>query len=245
MRTSRTGSLISASTGRDGFSLVELLVVIGIIGVLTGLVLATVGRVRGQADRVKCAAQLQQLGAAFSSFSNDHKGWLPVWSGWHVYPPGSSPEDDPGESWTEQLAPYYVVPDSPVYSCPSFDGQVVTYFMSARWSASKGRRSMRTSEIRLPAQFVFSGDMTNRDLYAPPYGQARFRRSNDCDPDDSSAPCASFPEGGGYLTHRSGNNVLFADLHVQSFRQFEPAAMTFDAYAMRPWSDVRSPDILP
>lgn len=242
MRMSRPGSLSHGHTGCGGFSLVELLVVIGVITVLTGMVLATVGRVRGQAEQVKCAAQLQQLGAAFLSYSAEHKGWLPLWSGWHVYPPDPFGQDEPGEAWTEQLAPYYVSPNSPAYTCPSFDGPAVTYFLSARWAASQGRQSMKLSEFKIPAQFVLSGDTTNRDLYATPYGTAKNRFSNDCDPDDSEAPCAMFArEDGGFLMHKSGNNILFADLHVQAFRSFDRTRMTFDAKAMRPWEDVQPP----
>jgi prepilin-type N-terminal cleavage/methylation domain-containing protein len=232
---------VSRQFSPRGFSLVELLVVIGIIAVLLGLLLPTLGRVRDNANGVKCAAQLQQLGAAFVSYANAHKGWLPAWSGWHVYPPGS-PQDEPGEAWTEQLAPYYVPPDSPAYTCPSFDGPVVTYFLSGRWSGSQGRQSMKLTELQLPSQFVLSGETTNRHLYAPPYGQAKYRFSNDVDPDDSNAPCAVFPgDNGGFLMHKSGNNILFGDLHAQAFRRFDPTAMTFDAKAMRPWVDVQPP----
>jgi prepilin-type N-terminal cleavage/methylation domain-containing protein/prepilin-type processing-associated H-X9-DG protein len=246
MRISRSGSLTYGRTGRGGFSLVELVVVIAVITVVAGMVLATVSRARGQAEQVKCSAQLQQLGAAFATFSIAHKGWLPAWSGWHVYPPGSSGEDEPGESWTEQLTPYYVPPDSPVYTCPAFQGPVVTYFMSGRWSASQSRRSMKLSELKFASLFVLSGDMTNRHLYIPPYGQAKFRRSNDSDPDDSNAPCTVFPrDDGGFLMHKSGNNILFGDLHVQALRAYDPTAVTFDAREMKRWDDVLPPPDVP
>ena len=116
---------------------------------------------------------------------------------------------------------------------------MVTYFLSGRWSGSQGRQSMRLAQVRLTAQFVLSGENTNRALYAPPYGGAENRHSNDCDPDDFNAPCAAFPGGdSGFLMHKGGNNLLFADLHVDAFQKFDPTAMTFDATSMRPWVDV-------
>ena len=239
MRMSRSGSLTYGRTGRGGFSLVELLVVIGIITVLAGMVLATVGRVRGQADQVKCAAQLHQLGLALAAYANANKGCLPEWSGWHAFPNRSAADDDPGESWTERLVPFHVPPDSPGYTCPSFREPVVTYFLSARWAASQRRRSMKMTEVRLAAQFVLGGETTNLNMFPKPYGRAVGRLSSDCDQDDALARGCSFPgEDGGFLAHKGGNNLLFADLHVQAFRHADPAAMTFAPDRLAAWDKV-------
>ncbi|EIP97125.1 prepilin-type N-terminal cleavage/methylation domain-containing protein [Opitutaceae bacterium TAV1] len=56
-----------------GFTLVELLTVIAIIGILAMLVIATVGRVRQQANRVTCASNLRQIGIAMQLYMNDRK----------------------------------------------------------------------------------------------------------------------------------------------------------------------------
>jgi prepilin-type N-terminal cleavage/methylation domain-containing protein/prepilin-type processing-associated H-X9-DG protein len=59
------------------FTLVELLVVIGIIAILLALLMPTFSRAREQAQSVACLSNLRQLGSAILMYTNDNKGWFP------------------------------------------------------------------------------------------------------------------------------------------------------------------------
>jgi prepilin-type N-terminal cleavage/methylation domain-containing protein/prepilin-type processing-associated H-X9-DG protein len=86
--------------GRRAFTLVELLVVIGIIAVLVAILLPVLAGARKQSERTKCLAALQQLGHGFMLYAANNQGAWPMqrllWSS------GGTRE----RRWYDFLSPY-------------------------------------------------------------------------------------------------------------------------------------------
>ena len=59
------------------FTLVELLVVIGIIALLIALLMPALSAAKSQANTIKCASNLHALGHAMQQYANDYKGRIP------------------------------------------------------------------------------------------------------------------------------------------------------------------------
>jgi len=62
---------------RNAFTLVELLVVIGIIALLISMLLPALNKAREQAKRAACASNIRQIGQLWHMYANDHKGFFP------------------------------------------------------------------------------------------------------------------------------------------------------------------------
>ncbi len=85
---------------RRAFTLVELLVVIGIIAVLVGILLPTLNKARESGRQAQCLSNLKQIATATVLYCNDYKGYFPAASGQGAgWREGGPTGNDPTTQW--------------------------------------------------------------------------------------------------------------------------------------------------
>jgi len=96
---------------RSYFTLLELMVVVGIIAILTSILLPALKKIRGKADETICSSNLKQLGLAMAFYVQDNNDWLPMYR----YPPRSA--DWRVQYWPRDFAEY--AQKHQLFYCPS------------------------------------------------------------------------------------------------------------------------------
>ncbi|MDF3129624.1 type II secretion system protein [Kiritimatiellaeota bacterium B1221] len=204
---------------KQGFTLIEMLVVIAIIALLASIMIPAVSKTKQKADAVKCMHNLNQIGLAVTQYTMAHNEKLPVSN-------ETSSGNDP-RGWRLVIAPYLGLDTSQwwadnvlttsVFRCPSFKrgpghnarwdgGYGWNYrYMGHRTNSTGYSERQKMYTIPNPAETVLVADTTEGKDTATDYKIAYLYR----------------PTGGGGAPtpavgtrHRNGINILWADMHV-------------------------------
>jgi prepilin-type processing-associated H-X9-DG protein/prepilin-type N-terminal cleavage/methylation domain-containing protein len=218
---------------RPAFTLVELLVVLGIIGALCGLLLPALARARDGGRAVACLGNLRQMAAAAAAYVADYQGSYPV-----AYYDAVTPTGTVYYAWdlttiAETGKPVRVVPGllwggrraggagaERVQQCPSFEGGAnwlvdpytgynynTSYVGHGQWEAVPA--PARATQVARPAETALFGD----GQWAG--GANKFMRAPFPSPGDESF-AGRWAGTQGYR-HRGRTNVAFCDGHAESW----------------------------
>lgn len=222
-----------------GFTLVELLVVIGIISVLIAMLLPALSKARNAATTLVCQSRLRQVMQATQMYTSENKGIMP-----HEYA-NAGDGDFNGAYWYVQLAPYLGISrgNSPGYyrvlerrvpnalECPipnpvAVNAEYMTYgYLIQFWYTSQtpyvpygvppSNAFRKLTQIKSPAGKIIFRDVSGNDwIYQQPYTW------NDWALFGKHGRTVPVKDMGG-IYHAAGEtfNAAFADGHVENIRE--------------------------
>jgi prepilin-type processing-associated H-X9-DG protein/prepilin-type N-terminal cleavage/methylation domain-containing protein len=125
IRVSAPARLAATTPSLGAFTLMELLVVIGIVGILAALLLPAIALVKAQARSATCKNHLRQMGMALQLYVQDNQSRYPLYACLSAPAARSLKEGDNSELWLGKLLPYYPVKwTDPAYHCPGYKGSI-------------------------------------------------------------------------------------------------------------------------
>ncbi|MEM0913039.1 MAG: type II secretion system protein [Planctomycetota bacterium] len=89
------------------FTLIEVLVVLGVIAILVLILMPVLAGSRSEAKRVECLSHLRSLHVGFELYAADHDGWVP--------------DEDSPYTWDALIQPYIAEEREYVWACPEDD----------------------------------------------------------------------------------------------------------------------------
>ena len=102
---------------RRYFTLIELLMVVGVIAILAGLLMPALSKARSRGNKIACRSNLRQIGLAIQSYTDDYKNVFP-----RVAVMKSIETDPEIPTIQEVLAQQLGGENSKVFRCPSDRG---------------------------------------------------------------------------------------------------------------------------
>ncbi|MCC6423287.1 MAG: DUF1559 domain-containing protein [Phycisphaerales bacterium] len=102
------------------FTLVELLVVIGIIALLISILLPALNKAREAAKKIQCASNMRQVALAIRLYAQDNRQWMP---------PGLSSDSIYGGNGSDYTAPIHILGNS----MSSYSGLTLLFPYPYRW----------------------------------------------------------------------------------------------------------------
>jgi len=198
-----------AGTQRAAFTLVELLVVIGLIAILIAMLMPALAKARAQANWVKCQSNLRQIGIALQTYANEWRGWM--------FPPKLGAGHPKDQRWPNFVfkPPMY---NPPIMFCPSDVEEPAaehSYILNSHLAEKGIKISSKNLGGKTPSDVVVMGEKTsNRPDYYMDEGES------------FAANVELFRHG-----PRLGSNYLFMDWHVGLLRtrqEFKNASDPWD-----------------
>lgn len=158
--TQKVCSLSKRLSRCRGMSLIEMMIVIGIVAVLAAILTAVAQPALRKARSAKCLSNLKQIGALMLQYANEHNGALAT--------PGNSSDTNLAASWTTALGDYSVALKSDVLICPSDPdpnkkANGYSYAMNGLLdqgfdTGNKVYQPLRLTSVRKPSQIIFFAD---------------------------------------------------------------------------------------